>query len=438
MSNLRPFQIVLLAVFGALAVGSAILLGAYQASINEQSRIYGDSVVIWGTFDEVAMESLFTTVRGDIDAFKVVTYEEFDEQTFVDELVNAIAEGRGPDMIILSSEELVTLRPKLIPITYETLPLRNYQDLYVDGAEIFTFPEGVYAIPFAVDPLMLYWNRDLFAANGLAQPPATWEDVVNLVVPNLTIVNNQRTILQSAVALGEYRNLVNPKAMLITLAMQSGSRLVYLNETQQRFVVELDRHVNDQEKTSPMQATMEFFTNFSNANSQLYTWNRVQPNDKNAFLAGELGVYFGLATEYEDIQDKNPNLNFDVSLMPQGEAATIKRTFADFYGFAIPQSAANPQGAYQVARTLTSPDYSARLAQEYDMVSPRRDVIAAGDPDPARQSALDATLIARTWFDPEPERTDVIFQEMVERVVSNRVRITEAVEEATQRVLREF
>ena len=436
MANLTPFRIVLLAFFVALGIGSLIMLGAYQASVSKDSKIYGDQVVIWGTFGQQEMVALFQDVRENNKAFEVVQYREFNKDTFESELVNAIAEGRGPDLIMMSSEQMVTLRPKMLALPYETLPLRTIKDLYVDGVEIFTFPAGTYAIPFAVDPLVLYWNRDLFASNGLAEAPATWEEVVNLVVPNITVVDDRHNIIQSALAFGEYRNLVNPKAILLTLAMQSGSQMIYLNGGS--YEVGLDRHVEIASKKRPLQLAMEFFTDFSNANSQLYTWNRVQQNDKNAFLAGELAMYFGLASEYRDISNKNPNLNFDVAPMPQGSTATIKRTYGNFYGFAIPKASYNPDGAYQAVLTLTSPEFAAKLASQYTMISPRRDVIAQGDLDPVIQGAMNASLIARGWLDPSAEQTDAILQEMVENVVSNRERINQAVGDTLKRIERVF
>ena len=127
-------------------IGALIILGAYQASQAERERIYGDSVIIWGTFEFQKMDSIMSGVLSDIDAFHVVSYQEFNEDDFEDELINAIAEGRGPDLIILPSEDMVKYRSKLVALPYDTvLSLRDFKDLYVDGAEVFTFPEGTYA-----------------------------------------------------------------------------------------------------------------------------------------------------------------------------------------------------------------------------------------------------------------------------------------------------
>lgn len=419
-----------------MALGAIIILGAYQAKVSQDARIYGDKVEIWGTLDPVVFSTLRLEIIDDIESFNVVSYRQISQRNFEDTLVNAIAEGRGPDVIVLPSDEIVRYRSKLVALPYETIPLRTYKDRYVDGAEIFTFPEGVYATPFAVDPLMLYWNRDLYSSAGLAKAPSTWEEMVNLVVPALTSVDNRRNILQSAIAFGEYRNLTNPKAVLMTLAMQSGSRLVYLEDD--GYSVSLDKHVDATNVERPFQRSMEFFTDFSNSNSALYTWNRVQQNDKNAFLSGDLATYFGFGSEYTDLAEKNPNLNFDVAMMPQGSTATVKRTYGNFYGFAIPKSTDNLNGSYQAILTLSGSTYGDRLVERLGMVSPRRDVLAEGSLDPAIQASISSALVARGWLDPSPERTDAILLDMVDRVVSNRERIEKAVTDAIGLISREF
>src|SRR5690606_11854218 len=94
--------------------------------------------------------------------------------------------------------------------------------------------DGLYAVPFAVDPMIMYWNRDILAAGGFAQPPATWESLT-ATVEQITLRDATRNILQGTVAFGEYSNVINAKSMLLTLLLQSGSRMV--EEGQSRYVV---------------------------------------------------------------------------------------------------------------------------------------------------------------------------------------------------------
>lgn len=435
MINLRPFQIVLLGVFTFFAFLSLILLGGYEREQTTEELAYGQQVIIWGTLDRDTFDDVFRDVTQEDKAFQVVQYEEIDEREFDNEFVNAIAEGRSPDMIVLPAEGLVKHRAKLLAIPYETYPVTNFRNTFVDGAEVFTMRDGIYGFPFAVDTLQLYWNRDTFASNGLAQAPTTWEEVVATVVPRITQRDSSRNVLQSAIAFGEVRNVTHAEDVLMMLAIQSGSKLV--RDTERGYRVELNDSTAENSR-APLESALQFFTDFSNANSPTYSWNRAMPEDKNAFISGDLAMYFGYGSEAEDIDRKNPNLNFDVAPVPQGGAATALRTYGTFYGFAIPRASANPNGAYATAMKLTSGDVNDTLTRAFNMASPRRDVVAAGDGSPYRNAMLKSALIARTWLNPNPEATENIFRQMVEDVVSNRSRIGQAVSDAINRLVLEY
>lgn len=425
----------MLAAFAFLGIGALVFLGAYQQIVSKEAQVYGSQVIVWGTQEALAIEKVFAAISGEIEPFGVVDYKRISEATFDEEFVNAVAEGRSPDLIILSSDKLVKHRSKLFTIPYENVPQREYKDTYIDGADIFAFPEGIYAMPFAVDPIVQYWNKDIFASNGLAESPRSWEELVNLVVPNLTIRDQNRNVQQSAVSFGEFRNVTHAKDILMMLALQSGSRMVY--EDEGLYLVELDVPIQSGARP-PLSATLQFYTDFSNANSPLYSWNRAMSTDKNAFLSGDLALYYGLGSEYEELYAKNPNLNFDISVVPQGNNATIRRTAGTLYGFAIPKGAGNSTGAYAAMQTLLTPAYAAQLAQNLRMSSTRRDVIAAGDENPVRQVLLNSALIMRGWLDPEPSESDAILMQMVEDVVSNRLRINESVDDAVGRLILEY
>ena len=432
MTNLRPFQLVLLAVFGFLAVVALIFLSAFEIQKNEKEKAYGDKVVIWGTFPQKEVKDILQEISNTDKPFNVVVYYQVPEETFDTEFVNAIAEGRSPDLIVLSSDAPVKHRAKLYPIPYDTFSKRTFQDTYVDGAEIFALQDGIYAFPVAIDPLVLYWNRDMFTSNGLAQAPKTWEEIISDVVPRLTKRDTQRNVLQSALAFGEYRNVMNGKLMLMLLTIQSGSSLV--TEQDRKYEVLLNASAVDGAR-APLEAAVQFYTDFSNVNSPLYSWNRALSTDKNTFIAGDLGLYFGLGSEVQDIENKNPNLNFDIAVVPQGASATARRTSGELYGLAIPRATKNAQGAYAVAQVLGSPENASMLVSSLGMSSARRDLIAEGDSDPYRQIILESALIMRGWLDPSAEESDGIFMQMIEDIVSNRSRIGESVDDAIRRLI---
>ncbi len=435
MMNLRPFQIILLAIFAVMAIVAIVFLGGYKTKQSAQDSTYGKEVVIWGTLNQDIFDVVFRNISQEDKAFSVVQYYEVPEDNFDDELINAIAEGRSPDMVVLSAENLVKHRAKLLAIPYTSIPLSDFRNKYVDGAEIFALQDGVYAVPFAVDPLMLYWNRDMFASVGLAQAPATWENLVVNVVPSITITDNNRNVIQSALAFGEFRNVTHAKDILMLLALQSGSKMVYENE--RGYVIDINQSTVPRARP-PLEAALQFYTDFSNVNSPVYSWNRAMANDKNAFLSGDLALYFGYGSEAEDIDKKNPNLNFDIAPVPQGGAATALRTYGIFYGFAIPRSSLNPQGAFAAANTIANEKYADELTRQLNLASVRRDVVSKGDQSPYRSAMLKAALVARSWLDPDPRASENILMRMVEDVVSNRARIGAAVGDAINRLVLEY
>jgi ABC-type glycerol-3-phosphate transport system substrate-binding protein len=435
MMNLRPFQIILLASFTLMAFIALVFLGGYQSKPSKEDVVYGNEVVVWGTLDPKVFDAVFRDISQQDKAFSVVRYYFVDEADFDEEFINAIAEGRSPDMVILPADKLIKHRAKLLAIPYDSMPLRDYRNTYVDGAEIFALKDGVYAIPFAVDPLMLYWNRDIFASNGLAQAPSSWEQILANIVPRVTVTDSDRTITRSALAFGEYRNVFHAKEVLMLLALQSGSTMVV--EDERGYSVQLNQS-SVPEARAPFEAALQFYTDFSNANSPAYSWNRAMAEDKNTFISGDLALYFGYGSEAANIDSKNPNLNFDVTMVPQGGAATALRTYGEFYGFAIPRASSNAQGAFAAATTIASQSYADALTRGLDLASVRRDLIAKGDTSPYRAAMLRSALIARSWLDPDPVASDAIFLQMVEDVVSNRIRVGGAVGDAIKRLILEY
>lgn len=430
MSNLRPFQIIMLGLFGFLGVLAIILLSGFSPEGKEQEQRFGNRVIIWGTLPEAPIRSVLQQLEKGDKAFSVVDYVAVDERQFNTTLVNAIAEGRSPDLILIPNTELVRQRNKLLAIPYSDFPLQEYRDTYSDGAEVFALVDGVYGLPLAVDPLMMYWNRDLFSSNGLATPPATWEALVGSTAVNLIRRDDRRNITQAAVAFGETNNVQNAKEVLLLLAIQSGSRLVY--EESGQYKVGINQTASN--GLQPLVSATQFFINFSNPNSTLYSWNRALPLDRNAFIAGDLAMYFGFASELSVIQAQNPNLNFDVAKVPQGAASTVKRDYGVFYAFAIPKASPNISGAYGAASALVSPSVANELTAALELAPVSRSLLASGNPNLYWQNIFSAALTARGWLDPNPGTTDSVFSELVEDVTSGRSTVSASTKDAEQRI----
>ncbi len=430
--TLRPFQIILLGVFVALAVGGLIFFSVYRGS-NDKATAYGPRVEIWGTLDGQAMLGVIQRIGESDQGFRVVSYVQKDPRSFHDELANAIAENRGPDAILLSNDLLVPERAKLYPIPYDTRSLRDIKDTYVEGAEIFSLSSGTYGFPFAVDPLVMYWNRDIFSTVGLVSPPTTWETAVSQTVP--TIVKISQTspfaLIQSALAFGEYANVSNAREVLLMLLLQAGSPLI--SETSAGgYITSINQSATDSGR-APAEAAIDFYTQFSNPSRPVYSWNRSIINDREAFLAGELALYFGRGSELSALRAGNPNLNFDAAAVPQGGGASVKKGYGTFYALSPLRSSPNFAGTYLVLNILANSDNAHALADAWGLVPVHRNTLAVGVSDPVRQTMYTTALFVHGFLNPNPAVTEGIIRTMIEDVTSGRISASQSAQDAANR-----
>lgn len=427
---MRPFQIILIGIFSALAIGGLIFFAAFRGFSNDSDPI-SRGVVIWGTLGQTAFSSVISSIREDNEVWSAVTYEQKDSRTFVSDLVNAIAEGRGPDLVVIPNDLIISQAAKLTPIPYDSLSERDFRDTYVSGAEIFMFPEGVYALPFAVDPLVMYWNRSLFASSGFTAPPLTWEELVRITIPTLTKRTDENDIERSAVALGQYINIQNAKELMIMLMRQAGSTL---SSVRDRGIFYDFNGTAVRDGIAPGDAALRFYTEFSDPTKSTYSWNRSLPLDRNAFLSGDLALYFGFGSEILEIANGNPNLDFDLTEVPQSAGVPLKTGYGTIYGFSLLRSAANPEGGYAVMQTLGNGTNAGAIARQLLLAPAHRSTLASGSTNPFEAVIYRAALVARGWLDPEPTQSDNIIRQMIEDVVAGRANINSAINDASLRL----
>jgi ABC-type glycerol-3-phosphate transport system substrate-binding protein len=425
----RTFQIVLIGIFVFLAFAGIAAFALFRG-FGQEENPYGNRVVIWGTLDDAPFIKAFETLSQDDAHFQVVSYVEKDPRTFERDLVNALAEGAGPDLVILSHDMLIGQRGKIWPITYEQYPVRTFRDTYIDGAEIFLLDDGIYALPIAVDPLVMYWNRDIFASNGLSQPPKTWEELVAITVPTLVQRSATSDILRAAVAFGEYANVRNAKEMLLALFLQAGSNMIVPRGD--RLSVELN--VGAGQGLAPAEAALRFYSEFSNPTKSVYSWNRALPSDRSEFLAGDLALYFGFASEHQEITDGNPNLSFDVAELPQSSDARLKKSYGTFYGVSLMRASQNPEGAFRAMYVLSAQAQTDAYAEELALGPVHRASYGGTPRDPFLAAVERASLIARGWLDPDPAASENIFKQLIEDIASGRAIVSEALSDAEERL----
>ncbi len=416
------FRVVLLAVFGAFAVAGVMVFAMFVGK--DEGGSLG-TVRIWGTIDDAAFGEVLTKSLENGGPLSGVVYEKKDPATYEKALTNALANGEGPDLFILRENQVFRNLGKIYVLPPETHPLSKFESTFVDVVSPFTNDKGIAGIPILVDPLVLYWNKDMLATAGYAKPPSFWDELIGMA-QKITVKDETGTIKRSAIAMGEYRNVTNAKEILATLILQAGGRITAFDE--QRALRAALAPQSGSESQAAVSA-LRFYTEFANPSKEIYTWNRSLLESQRAFAGGDVALYIGYASEESAIRRTNANLNYGVAPLPQIRSNSTSLNTARVYGIAVSRTSTNLQGAVTAATLLAGADFAGPLAQGLGMTSARRELLSTpgtGNADIFNKQ----TIIARSWTDPDPEATAEIFRAMIENTTSGAVLINEAVQRA--------
>lgn len=413
---MNKFQLILSGIFGVMiVVGVAVFSGYKGSSVNSVT------VTVWGTIPSNTFNDiLFKSSLRDNEQYKV-EYKEIPQEDFDNSFIEALASGKGPDLFMLPSDKIVKHKNKILIIPYNVYTARQFKDNFIEGAEIYMSPEGIIALPITVDPLVMYWNRSMFNNAKITQPPKYWDEFYSLATA-MTKKDGSLNITKSAVSFGEFVNVSNAKEIFINLALQAGTPITMWGQTQP-VIVFSDSFGRP---TIPAEAATNFYTEFSNPAKPAYSWNRSLPQSLDYFISGDLALYFGFSSEISSIQLKNPNLNFDVTTIPVAKEGGSNVSFGKFNAFAITKASVNQNSAFDVALILSGSD--AKVFSEVLNLPPvRRDLLSKKQIDSYKAVFYDSAIRSVSWLDPDPNKTNIIFKNMIESITSGRLRTTESI-----------
>lgn len=419
---MNKFKLGVLIFFGIFIVIGVGAFASYKGSSSGPKA----TVVVWGFLPSSTFDSIIRNTALYNNPSITVTYAEKDPDTFDQEFVNSLADGTGPDIVMVREDMFWKHKNRLYPIPYKSYPERTFKDSFVQEGELFLGQDGIYAIPFTIDPLVMYWNRTVFTNASIANPPQYWDEFLSLT-QSLSKKDSIGTVSQSLVALGEWKNIKNAKDIISLLMLQAGTPITTPYNGSIRSTL-LDGYEGS--TVSPGISAVNFYTQFANPTGPSYSWNRSLPDSLTYFLSGKSALYFGFASELPVISQKNPNLNFDVTGVPQARQATARTTMGHVYGLALVKQSKVIQAGFTVVTTLTNPDTLNIVGMYTNLPPVRRSMLATKPTDAYKSVFYDGALISRGWIDPDRQSTSLSMQNMIESITSGRARLSDALNRA--------
>ena len=422
MKEMSKFQLILMAVFGALVFFGVLIfsLGRFGNS-GEQAN-----VLVWGFIPQSQFSQIVSASGLDKNKLIQVQYVEKNPATFEQEFIEELASARGPDLFFLSHDLILRLKDKVFPIPFDSLSERDFKDVFIQGGEIYLAPSGSLGVPLVIDPMVMYWNRTIFSNAGLSVPPKHWSEFYDLA-SKLTFKDAALNVTQSAVALGEYNNINHAMDIISVLIMQAGGSPVVVQSNGPVISTLASKFGAP---VPPGVSALNFFTEFSNPLKPFYSWNRSLQTSKDRFISGDLAVYFGFASEASEIRNKNPNLDFDVAKIPQTIDAANVVTSGKMFALAITNASQQKAAALQAAMTLVNRSAISKLSEISSLPPVRRDLLTSTPNESFLAVFYQSAIQARSWLKPDIAATNAIFREMVESVTGGRRTVQESVTRA--------
>lgn len=430
-----------------------------------QQATYQVKLEIWGLFDDSdAFAKVISEYKKRDPHIADIKVKKLEVESYETELRDALASGKGPDILLIHNSWMAKHKDKLAPAPDTVLAPKPVQDVFADVVTSdFVQDNKVYALPLSVDSLALYYNRDYLNQAGITAPPRTWAEF-DAAVQRLTRADQYGNIALSGAPMGAASDaeagdgkINRATDILSLLMMQAGTQMYDYKNNVATFSNFTDETLNSESRIPPGQAALQYYTKFSNPNSKTYCWNSTMHNSVDSFIEGKSAMMLNYSWQIPRIQSKAPKLNFGVAPVPQNiDVATgqgVNMNFANYWGFGVSKNkaeqtdevgqkiatpATNDQRifeAWQFIRYLTMPpsfsqnlpkapssadaakyDPAAEYATEQKKPAARRDLIGAQTNDTLLAPFAQGNMIARSWPQPDDLAVEKIFNELIDNV----------------------
>jgi multiple sugar transport system substrate-binding protein len=394
-----------------------------------------------------AFEEIITAYN-QLHPFIKINYKKLRYSEYERELLEAMAEDRGPDILSIHNtwvkkyQNMLAPMPDTITMAYpivkgtikkEVIPeLRtkkslslgelenNFVDVvygdvvYPEIVEKEVVGERIYALPLSVDTLAMYYNKDLLNNSGIPETPGYWNTAFQQTVKKLTKQDTKGNIIQSGVALGGSTNIERYSDILSVLMMQNGT--VMLEDGRVLFHSIPSYLKND--NIFPGLEALRFYTDFANPAKEVYSWNSEMENSLNLFIQGKLALFFGYAYHLPEIKTGAPKLNFGVAKLPQIEGSSQQINFANYWVEGVSKKSEHITEAWDFVQFMASSEQVKKYLDKVKKPTALRALVNDQAADDDIKVFVEQVLTAKSWYKgDDANAAEIIIGEMIDSMV---------------------
>ena len=408
-------QIIFIAIGGF--IGILLLLVLFGVLPGRRENLNVTELTIWGVEDARVFKNIIEQFEA-LHPGIAISYKKFEENTYEKSLLNALAAGEKPDVLMFENNWLLKHGGKLAPAPAEKMSPAMVQSLFPKVVEQdFVAGGQVYALPLYIDTLALAYNRDLFDKAGIVFPPTTWEEVGNTV--DALRVLNGKNLERGAYAIGgTSKGAQNAVDVVQALLLQGGVEMINEKHTSALFAKEEGKKM------------FAMYTRFSDPSSAFYSWNDSMQEAKESFTKGGATAFFTYSKELSDLKARNAFLDIGVAPLPQLDPSE-EVNVADYWGLAVFNGSAHPSESWDFVVFATTNTNATNTYLALTGNPPAlRSLIQETQENPEIGVFAKQALTARSWLQPGEDVVRGAFDEAIALVLSKELTPERAIQKA--------
>lgn len=362
-----------------------------------------------------------------------IRYEKINDTINYEDIISERQfEDKGPNIFMVFNSWIPRYKNKILPAPKDIINPKEFGETFaqVTKDDLVSEDDKIYALPFYLDTLALYYNEDMFFNAGIVKPPETWEEFKNYT-ERLTIRDERGNIVRSGAAFGSGILINRSSDIIMLLVMQNNiSNLENLKNISSL-------------KTSEAVAAVKFYTDFTNPQKRFYAWNENQIYSIDAFVNRKAAMMINYSHHIDNVINKTSGtLNFKTVPIPQLDIndkinyasywvpVVAKKSYCristeakdvDCYHLAweFLKFAADKQNVSLYLDSVKRPAANLEIAKKQEM-----------DYSDSRSAFASQVFTAKSWFRPYDSLSDKALEDMIDSIITNDTNKKQTTEEA--------
>ncbi len=346
-------------------------------------------------------------------------------------------EGDGPNIFMVFNTWIPKYKGRILPMPKRMMTLSQFKNTFAKVAVTdLTTPDGkIYALPFYIDTLALYYNKDMFLNEGYLKAPESWSEFQDYV-EKLTVLDKEGNIKRAGAAFGGGTNVNRSQDIIMLLAMQNNALSGEEN------LISFDN--------SGTAAAIKFYTDFTNPKKRFYTWNEDQMYSIDAFVQRKAAMMINYSYHIGNVINKTGGtLDFGIAPIPQLDKSK-RVNYASYWVPVVAKKAPcrAERGAkvdcYQLAWEFLNfaarkenvklyLDSVKRAAANLELAKEQ-----SSNFDDMRSVFASQVFTAKSWYHPDDDKSDEVLVKMIDSIITTDQKKKKSIYDAMEEAKRQY